>query len=305
MTNVEKTINRPINKSAKSRAPKVPTKACIKCGRVRKVDDFYINKDWGEQLGRDAWCKECVGRCMNQEDVKEYCWENHRKYTDRAWETARRRAEKLAATNSSYTHASEERREYILERLTAQNFPAVMPAYYQYVDTEKDTSALSYAEAKEQGKTVQEEDPNLRTYSTEFNGWFSPRDLDYLEGYYKRLEEDFTFDDESTRDYARKVCKASLQADKAQDAYMLGKIDYDVVKDSLAQFDMLSKSANFAACKRKPGDTSGLTSFAELTLKLETSGYPMTRKIEWEKDDVDRTIDEFRHIVEAVGLEDV
>jgi hypothetical protein len=293
-------------RTSKSRVPKTPTKACTKCGKVRKVDEFYINRDWKEQLGRDVWCKECVGRCTSKEDIKEYCWENHRQYVERAWQAAERRAEKFAATNSTYQCANEERRKYILERLTAQNYPAVMVSYYQYIDTDKDDKTLSYTEAKEKGQTIEEpEDTNTRTYSTEFNGWFSPRDLDYLESYYKRLQEDFTFEDESIRDYARKVCKASLQADKAQDAYMLGKIDYDVVKDSLAQFDMLSKSANFAACKRKPGDSSGMTSFSELTLKLETSGHPMTRKIEWEKDDVDRTIEEFRHIVEAVGLDDV
>lgn len=66
---------------------------------------------------------------------------------------------------------------------------------------------------------------------------------------------------------------------------------------------MLSKSANFAACKRKPGEGGGMGSWSELTYKLETSGYPCTRKIEWEKDDVDRTIMEFRHIIDALGLD--
>ena len=44
-------------------------------------------------------------------------------------------------------------------------------------------------------------------------------------------------------------------------------------------------------------------SWSGLTYKLETSGYPCTRKIEWEKDDVDRTIMEFRHIIDALGLD--
>lgn len=44
-------------------------------------------------------------------------------------------------------------------------------------------------------------------------------------------------------------------------------------------------------------------SWAELTYKLETSGHPCTRKIEWEPDDVDKTFAEFRYIVEALGLD--
>ena len=43
-------------------------------------------------------------------------------------------------------------------------------------------------------------------------------------------------------------------------------------------------------------------SWSEISFYLETNGHPMTRKIEWEKDDVDRTIDEFRYIVESLDL---
>ena len=96
-----------------------------------------------------------------------------------------------------------------------------------------------------------------------------------------------------------------MLADTAQDNYAAGRCDFSVVKDALAQFDMLSKSANFAACKRKPGETSGMGSWSELTYKLETTGHPCTRKIKWEPDDVDRTIQEFKYIVEALGLDTV
>ena len=77
------------------------------------------------------------------------------------------------------------------------------------------------------------------------------------------------------------------------------------VKDALAQVDLLSKTGNFAACKKKPGDTTGLSSWSEITLKLETTGHPCTRKIEWEPDDVDKTINEFRYLAEALSLDTV
>ena len=39
-----------------------------------------------------------------------------------------------------------------------------------------------------------------------------------------------------------------------------------------AIFDNLSKSANFAACKRKPGDMAGLGSLGAIVAKIEQSG---------------------------------
>ena len=289
---------------SKSRADKKPqTKLCLHCGRVKALNDYYQNRDWVEQLGKDVWCKDCVNRCTTKDEIREYFWENHREWTERIWEMAQKKAEALAAKNITYQKVSEDRRMVILERLTCQQIPTVMQPQYKYVNNGEDGKTLSYAEAKEQGQIVEETDPNIKVYDEEFNGNFKPAELAYLRAYYKGLENDFDLDTENLRDYARKLSKASLQADKAQDDYAAGRCDFSVVKDALGQFDLLSKSAQFAACKRKPGDSSGINSYSELTMKLETSGYPCTRKIEWEKDDVDKTIDEFRYIVESLGLD--
>lgn len=281
------------------------TKVCLKCGQSKLQADFYTNRDWAEQLGKDSWCKGCVNRCTSQDEVREYFWENHREWTDRIWEAAQKKALNIASTNATYEKSSEDRRLLILERLTCQQIPAVMSTYYKFIDPSKNGKSLSYQEAKENGEILIKEDPNAKVYSEAFNGFFKPAELHYLETYYTSLENDFDLDTENLRDYARKLSKASLLADKAQDDYAAGKCDFSVVKDALAQFDMLSKSANFAACKRKPGDNGGMGSWAELTYKLETSGRPCTRKIEWSPDDVDRTIAEFRYIVESLGLDTV
>lgn len=291
---------------SKPRRPaKRPTKLCLRCGRVKELNDYYSNRDWEEQLGKDVWCKECVNRCTEKDEIREYFWENHREWNERIWELAKKKAESLAAQNTTYQKASEERRQLILDRLTCQQVPAVMSPHYKYYDPTKDGKAVSYQEAKSNGTIIQEEDANVKVYSEDFNGYFKPAELRYLETYYQSLENDFDLDTENLRDYARKLSKASLLADKAQDDYAAGRCDFGVVKDALAQFDMLSKSANFAACKRKPGEAGGMGSWAELTYKLETSGHPCTRKIEWEPDDVDRTIMEFKHIVEALGLDTI
>jgi hypothetical protein len=221
------------------------------------------------------------------------------------WLAAKSRAEKQAALNPMYQKASEERRAAILEKLTCQAFPTIMttPAMYKFVDNSKSTTSLSYQEAKENGEVIEEVNDDVKLYSKDFNGYFKKHEIEYLEDYYNGLAQDFDLTDTNLRDIARKLAKASLLADNAQDACMSGRGSLADWKDALAQFDLLSKSGNFAACKRKPEEKGDVNSWSELTLKLEQTGHPCTRKIEWEKDDVDRTIDEFRYIVSSLSLD--
>lgn len=295
-----------VTESKPKRTVKPPqTKLCLKCGRVKPISEYYTNRDWEDQLGKDIWCRDCVNRCSTKDEVREYFWENHRAWNDRIWQKAEERAEKLASNNTVYQKANDDRRRTLLEKLTCQQVPAVMGVYYQYIENGEDGKTLSYAEAKENGQIVEEADPNVKTYSHKFNGYFKKNELEYLEEYYAGLEEDFDLSDTNLRDIARKLAKASLQADKAQDDFMAGKCDYSVVKDAISQFDLLSKSGNFAACKRKPEENTGMSSWSELTMKLETSGHPCTRKIEWEQDSVDRVTDSYYYLVESLGLDTV
>lgn len=284
-----------------------PKRLCVHCGQKKLISNYYLNRGWKDQQGRDVWCKECVGQMTSKDDVREYFWENNRGWDEKIWEAAKRRALGIAEKNVTYTKSSEELKERLLERMAAQQISGIMQTkdYYEYEEHYKEGSTMSYQEAKEQGLVIEEKDPNVKVYSEAFNGYFKPDEAKYLETYYANLENDFDLDTENLRDYARKLAKASMLADRAQDNYAAGRCDLSVVKDALAQFDMLSKSANFAACKRKPGESGGMGSWAELTYKLETSGHPCTRKIEWEKDDVDRTIAEFKYLVEALGLDTI
>lgn len=292
---------------AKSRVKQKTSKLCLRCGRVRDGEkDFYINRDWEDQLGKDLWCKTCVGNCTNKDEIKEYFWYNHREWNEKIWESAEAKAKKLIANNVTYINSSEARQKALLDRLTAQQIPQVMATFYKYVENGKDGRSVTYEDAKANGEVeVDLGDDTERVYSEFFNGYYNKKDLEYLQNYYEKLEDDFTFDNESIRDYARKVCKASLQADKAQNDYSAGRCQFADVKDALAQFDLLSKSANFAACRRKTGEAGGLTCWAETTYKLETTGHTMQRKIEWPKDDVDRLCDLLQHTVTAIGLDSI
>lgn len=69
-------------------------------------------------------------------------------------------------------------------------------------------------------------------FSDEWNGWFTRREINYLNNYYEELNDDFVLDNRSIKDYARKVCKASLAADTAQNNYRSGKASFGEVKDA-------------------------------------------------------------------------
>jgi hypothetical protein len=283
------------------------TRLCLKCNQVKRLTDFYTNRDWIDQAGRDTWCKSCVGKCKTKDEMREYFWENHREFTEEIWKAAQKKAKLEASKNENFQKLQEDRRQIVLDTLTCQHVPSVMQGAqsYRYVDNSQDVNITSYEEAKEAGHIVETVDPNVKTWSHEFNGDFKPKELEFLQEYYSGLENDFELNDTSLRDNAKKLAKASLLVDKVQNDYMAGRCDFSVVKDAVAQFDLLMKTGNFAACKRKPGERGGLGSWAELTMKLETTGYPCVRKIEWPKDDVDRTIEEFRYIVESLGLDTV
>ena len=291
-------------KTAKMReSANVPTtKMCTCCHQVRGISDFYANREWVDQLGKDAWCKSCAAKASTKDELRKYFWENNREWSDRLWDNAYKKAELAASKNKVYQTTTDERRESILQKLTCQNVLKSMQLDYKFVDHSQNISANSYEEAKEAGMIVDSPDPNIKSYSVEFNGDFKPAELRYLENFYAGLEEDFDLNDISLRDNAKKLAKASLLVDKVQNDYMAGRCDFSVVKDAVAQYDLLMKTGNFAACKRKPGDKAGLGSWSEVSFYCETNGHPMTRKIEWPKDDVDKTIDEFYYIVESLDL---
>jgi len=291
------------SKSKKSSIP-TKTKTCQRCGKSHPLTDYYANKDWTEQGGRDAWCKDCFARCTTKDEVREYFWYNNREFSEKMWQSASAKAEASASKNATFLKLRDDQKIKVLEKMTCQQLPSLLIQHYSFVDNTMGGKLHSYEEAKAEGYIVEEAiDDDVKYHSSKFNGDFKKKELEYLEDYYSGLEQDFDLTDVNLRDIAKKLAKASLQYDKVQADFANGRCDISVVKDAMAQFDMLSKSGNFAACKRRPGDTSGLSSWSEIALKLEESGHPCTRKIEWEEDDVDKTINDFRYLVESLSLD--
>lgn len=281
---------------------KIIDKVCKHCNKLKSESDFYANKQWIAQNGKDLWCKECASKCMTKDAVQEYFWENNREWNDGLWEKAKAKANVILRTNVTYQKSAEDRRTALLERCTAQQLWAIYPAGAKYCDNAKN-GYVAYSEAKKQGFVASAPDADEKTYNEFFNGFFTARDIKYMYDYYQALDGDFALDNESLRDYARKAARASLHVDKTQDDYAAGRCSFADVKDAITVFDTLMKSANFAACKRKTQDVAGQTSWSEAAFLLETTGHTMQRKIIWDEDDVDKNLRHVQHIVSAITTE--
>ena len=292
------------SKVRKSKLVRPPTKVCPICKTKKELDQFYSNANWAEESGKDKWCKACVASCTSKYKMQEYFWENRREWNESLWSSVLRKAEQMLSEKAIYQKATDEKRKELLEKTAAKLAPPLFASSTKFANRTEKTKNLTFQQAIEKGIVrATDDDPNEKRYDEFFNGYFTAQDIEYLQTYYNKLEEDFSFDNENLRDYAKKCARASLQADKAQDNYAAGRCSFADVKDALMQFDMLSKSANFAACKRKVGEVSGLTSWAETTMYLETHGYCKETKVKWPEDDVDRVITALTHTVRSLGLD--
>ena len=144
--------------------------------------------------------------------------------------------------------------------------------------------------------------PVKAIYSRVWRGTYTPEQIEMLDEQYEKLQNDFELDDENRRDYARKVIRASFNADIAEDKYRRGEISLKEYKDAANLFDNLSKSSEFAACKRKPGETSGMGSLGEIILQVELSGSLNNRQDEFPPDQIDAILDDFYHAFVAAGI---
>ena len=302
----------------RKRTNKTPKKLCVKCGKVLPLNDFYRNREWSAQSYRDAWCKKCVNDfCTTRESLREYCWYNNRAWSDEYYDQALNRAMYSLSTSGDYLSAggkdAEQKRKRLEEEAACRSFLGIMnlAGLYHYTENvDTDGNYRTYNEKSGEGTIASNpQEPGLDDgeliFSREWNGLYTQRELDYLNDYYAQLEEGFVLDNQNIQDYARKAAKASLDADIKYNRMRQGLVSVAEWEKAQAIFDNLSKSANFAACKRKPGDMAGLGSLGAIVAKIEMNGELDTPQAAFPPDDIDRIIADFRHTVAAVGLEQV
>ena len=140
-------------------------------------------------------------------------------------------------------------------------------------------------------------------YDKVWQGYFTREQIEWMEEKYAQYAEDFVLDTINLQDYARKVIKASLNADLAEDRMRRNQGSPDEYAKAQKIFDDMSKSANFAACRRKPGESAGMGSLGEIILRLETQGYLDENPYTFPDDEVDKVIQAYKYTLQAVGME--
>jgi hypothetical protein len=286
---------------------KIMSKICVKCGKVKALNAFLPHREWASQSFHDAWCKNCVQSfCVTVDTLKEYCYYNNRRFSRIQYDVAIKKARYALANNAEYIRrqTNPAKKEALEEQATIRQYFTLinLPNYYMYASNISDGGNMPDYDP---GREADPPGDDVLVYSKEWNGMYTQRDISYLNDYYGQLEEDFVLDNENIRDYARKVSKASLDADLTYNRMRHGQASVSAWKEAQAIFDNLSKSANFAECKRKPGENTGPGALGLIIQKIEGTGILETTKVTFPEDDIDRILNDFRHTVHAIGLDGV
>lgn len=287
-------------------------KRCLMCGQVKSVMDFAPNRGWVAQQNCDLYCKQCTkGIVHNKETLRKYMWENNRLYSEAIWDAAWNRARKSLYNNAEYNKKTltAARKKELEDQYTSQSALSVMnlPQYYRYNENADEHGNLDQFDPDslqgmivetDDGKEVMASDPPR--YSKKWNGVFTQREIEYLDDYYERLNESFNLDDVSVQDYARKVAKASLDADNMYDDYRAGRCTQKQWLDSQNAFDSMSRSSAFTAAQRKERSSESNKVLAEIIADIEINHHAEMPKVEFEMDDIDRILEDFRHTADAI-----
>ena len=273
-------------------------KLCVKCNRSLPLGDFYPNRKWAAQTYHDAWCRDCAQRyCKDQESLKDYCFENNRKWEDSYWDSAYKKAQYHLSNNHLYIdpRTPAEKKKAIADEATCRQFFTLMnmKPFYTFVENVDTGDVFDTQKVEERESKM--------IYSKIWRGYFTQDQIDILDATYEEYEKDFDLSNVSMRDYAHKVAKASLNADIAEDRMRRGEIPPSEYKEAQKNFDDLSKSASFAACARKPGTSTGLTSLGNIIYGLEINHQLDINPFTFPPDDIDLVMADMRHVARAVG----
>lgn len=280
------------------------SKKCTKCGKSKKiVKNFYMNRQHVAGNMADNWCRNCVNEYISdKETLLTYCSENLRKFSEELWTYANQTAVQKLVSDENYVKADTKTKQELVAKKTIALYiqQQSQTQYYQYIPKEIDDNNISDDEISSDDKL--DNTKKERLHSVRWRGNYTAEELEYLEDYFAKLQRDFKIDNINHEDYAIKAAKSSLMADKSYEAWISHKGTEKAYREAQAAFDTICQSAKFSEKTRSYNDNNGMGSLGEIIRRLETDGF-MQKKIEFEKDDVDSIIDDFRWILASIGVD--
>jgi hypothetical protein len=129
---------------------------------------------------------------------------------------------------------------------------------------------------------------------------YTPEEYMYLENMWEEMHNSYQIETASHKDYTKKICKISLQIDKADRAN-----DTKLLTQLIQAYDKLMHSAKFTAVQRTAADrTGGLNSFGEWFALAEKEGFIPRYHTDEPQDIVDLTMEEYKKYVRELVLGD-
>ncbi|MGE5438095.1 MAG: hypothetical protein ACM3O3_12855 [Syntrophothermus sp.] len=288
-------------------------KPCLKCSITLTIDNFYTNREWKSQYFRDAWCKKCVNDFVIDKDtLLIYFQNNKRVYKEKLWDWVTEYVDNFFTEDEEYnkmTDLIKKAQIYYTKffKIIYQQMNRIQ--YYEFSYSKCDDELTDEGQVSEVDRfnaNISDKSSlnyGMKSYSKIWLGDYTENEIAYLEEYFSGLQRDFKLENVAYINYARKWCKASLAMDKAFADYLDGKTGAERrYKDFKDVFEQLSQSAKFAERTRSENDAVGMGSFGELTKRLELDGY-LQKEPEFDKDELDKVLDEYRWILASVGEE--
>jgi len=267
------------NKTVTNSLPKEPKKICQNkdcnaMGRYQPTSNFYKSRN--AYIGYHPYCKDCIKQVINidnMETIYEILQTLDTPFIQDIWREA------LASVDGDYI-------ETYLNLINSTYKTRYENARFKDSIYEDST----HIERDEDGKEIKE-------WNDEWQGYYSKREIDYLNKYYQDLNNDFKIITTNHKDYARRIAQASLIMNDTYNFMRDNPEDKDAVSaynTAVSNFDRLSKSAQFAESQRSASDVS-LGCFGRVFDAVEKHNF-VPQHIPEDKDMFDKIIDQFMNI---------
>ena len=267
-------------KRSTTAAPKEPklvcqNKECDSLGKYLPKSKFYESRNIS--LGNHPYCKDCLNKSISLDDLNTVY--NILKILDTpfikdVWNEAVESVDEnyldkyLELINLSY------KSRYLNSRFKDSVFES------SFIEQEQE-----------------QEKKDVRVWNSDWQGYYTQREIEYLNDYYAELQNDFKIVTRNHKDYAKRIAQASLIMNDTYNVMRDNPEDKDAVNSynsAVANFDRLSKSAQFAESQRGANDVS-LGCFGRVFDAVEKHNW-VPSYVPDDKDLYDKIIDQFSNI---------
>lgn len=261
-------------------------KECIKCGNQKLLSEFIKGLDIDGKCFVCDKCRKSMSRSLN--GLKKYLTLSKRNFSPSLWNLC------MNKTEEKYKEKLKTMEQEDAEKLLTEKSISL---YFSKMNLQ---GSFDDREIEE----IEEDIDNRPIPKNLIFKWgkidkYSFLDYQRLEDFEKDMIKDFRIETASHKDYLKKICKISLQMDKALDINNIS--DFDKLSK---QYDALMKSAKFTAVQRSAADDSGgLNTFSDFFRLIEEEGFiPVYPKEN--RDIVDKTISYMEDYLKKLFMND-